>query len=309
MRATTRASRPDDRRRAAGRGRRRSARHGRAAPRPRGPARRGGCGDADCVRLRLGPDGLGVLDHHVVDDGWEHVDDDVRHCADRLRRDPGGDRRSVSGRRLERPRRPRRATVWCVRTSARASAARPAPPKACPSRSSSRWWTRARRARRRPAPRSTRGTATARAATSSTRRAVTDENYLRGVQVTGADGKVRFTSIYPGLLLGPVAARALRGVRGSRHGPGAGARRSPRRSSRSRRTSARPCIATSGYEQSVRNLAQVRHVGHTCSATTAPRTRSRPSAATSPTATPRCCSSACDAVRPSDPRTPAPVAP
>ena len=26
---------------------------------------------------------------------------------------------------------------------------------------------------------------------------VTDENYLRGVQVTGADGKVRFTSIYP----------------------------------------------------------------------------------------------------------------
>jgi len=26
---------------------------------------------------------------------------------------------------------------------------------------------------------------------------VTDENYLRGVQVTGADGTVRFTSIYP----------------------------------------------------------------------------------------------------------------
>ena len=56
--------------------------------------------------------------------------------------------------------------------------------------------------RRCPAPRSTCGTATARAATRCTPTAVADENYLRGVQETDADGSVEFTSIFPACYTG-----------------------------------------------------------------------------------------------------------
>ena len=41
---------------------------------------------------------------------------------------------------------------------------------------------------------------------------VTNQNYLRGVQEADANGAVSFTSIFPGLLLGPLAAHPLRGV-------------------------------------------------------------------------------------------------
>ena len=48
---------------------------------------------------------------------------------------------------------------------------------------------------------------------------VEDENFLRGVQIADADGKVNFTSDLPGLLRRPVAAHALRGLpgRGEHH--------------------------------------------------------------------------------------------
>ena len=41
---------------------------------------------------------------------------------------------------------------------------------------------------------------------------VQNENFLRGVQVADATGKVRFTSVFPGLLLRSLAARPLRGL-------------------------------------------------------------------------------------------------
>ena len=43
--------------------------------------------------------------------------------------------------------------------------------------------------------------------------AVADENYLRGVQETDADGWLEFTTHLPGLLRRPLAAHALRGLR------------------------------------------------------------------------------------------------
>ena len=52
-------------------------------------------------------------------------------------------------------------------------------------------------ARRSPGRRSTSGTATATAATRSTRQGVTDENYLRGVQEADATASSTFTSIFP----------------------------------------------------------------------------------------------------------------
>ena len=48
---------------------------------------------------------------------------------------------------------------------------------------------------------------------------VTEENYLRGVQVADAKGQVTFTSIFPACYIGPLAAHPLRGLRkpGRRH--------------------------------------------------------------------------------------------
>ena len=42
--------------------------------------------------------------------------------------------------------------------------------------------------------------------------AVEDENYLRGVQETDANGNVTFTTIFPAALLRPLAAHPLRGL-------------------------------------------------------------------------------------------------
>ena len=48
---------------------------------------------------------------------------------------------------------------------------------------------------------------------------ITQENYLRGVQETGSDGAVRFTSIFPAAYSGALAAHPLRGLPepGGRH--------------------------------------------------------------------------------------------
>ena len=82
------------------------------------------------------------------------------------------------------------------------------------------------------------------------------ENYLRGVQETDANGDVTFTSIFPAVLLGPLAAHPLRGVPEPRQGD---ERREQDRRPRSSRSPADACnavYATDGYSQSVRNLAQ-----------------------------------------------------
>ena len=71
---------------------------------------------------------------------------------------------------------------------------------------------RHRHRRRSPAPRSTSGTATARARYSLYSDGVTDENYLRGVQETDADGSRAVHHDLPGLLRRPLAAHALRGL-------------------------------------------------------------------------------------------------
>ena len=55
--------------------------------------------------------------------------------------------------------------------------------------------------RRSPAPRSTCGTATAKATTRSTRRPPS-ENYLRGVQEAADDGSLEFTTIFPACYAG-----------------------------------------------------------------------------------------------------------
>ena len=84
---------------------------------------------------------------------------------------------------------------------------------------------------------------------------VEDENYLRGVQEAGADGKVTVTSIFPACSSGrwphlhvEVSRRRRRGRRrpAARHLPvgAAGGR-------------LRECYATDGYSSRVRNLSQV----------------------------------------------------
>ena len=86
--------------------------------------------------------------------------------------------------------------AWCAATSAPASGRRRARPRgAADLRADGHRHGAA--ARRLPAPPCTSGTATARAATRCTRRASTDENYLRGVQEADADGKLTFTTIFP----------------------------------------------------------------------------------------------------------------
>ena len=66
-------------------------------------------------------------------------------------------------------------------------------------------------ASRSAASRSTCGTAPGRASTHVFPR-VENQNFLRGVQVADAGGSVRYTSVFPGLLLRALAARPLRGL-------------------------------------------------------------------------------------------------
>ena len=86
---------------------------------------------------------------------------------------------------------------------------------------------------------------------------VPDENYLRGVQETAADGTVTFTSIFPACYDGrwphihyevyPSLGAATRRRR----------TRSARRRSPCREETCDVVYATSGYEQSVRNIGRV----------------------------------------------------
>ena len=88
----------------------------------------------------------------------------------------------------------------------------------------------------------------------------------------------------PGGVLGTVAAHPLRGVpeRRRRRPPRKGCLPRPR--SPFRRTPAMPCTPPTGYEQSVRNLAQTSLTRTTCSATTVAFVNSRRSPAMSPAA-------------------------
>ena len=142
---------------------------------------------------------------------------------------------------------------------------------------------------------STSGTATARAATRSTAAGVENENYLRGVQETDANGTVTFTSIYPGVLLGSLAAHPLRGVRRmspppSRRGRSSRRARSPCPPRRATRSTPRP--ATS---RACATSRRSRCRATTCSATTAASTRSRRWRVRSPRATRRRSRSASEA--------------
>ena len=107
--------------------------------------------------------------------------------------------------------------------------------------------------RRSPATPSTSGTATATATTRCTR--LPDENYLRGVQETAADGTVTFTTIFPAATPGAGRTSTSRCTRASarRRAP---ATRSARRSSPSRgdvrrglrdeRATSRACATSAG---------------------------------------------------------------
>ena len=88
-------------------------------------------------------------------------------------------------------------------------------------------------------------------------RARPDENYLRGVQETDANGTGHVHQHLPGLLLGPLAPHPLRGL------PEPGRRHQQRGNKIATSQIALPedtckaVYATAGYEQSVANLSQV----------------------------------------------------
>ena len=83
---------------------------------------------------------------------------------------------------------------------------------------------------------------------------VADENYLRGVQETDADGTVAVHHDLPGLLRRPLAAHALRGLRVPRLGDVATPTSCAPPSWRSRRTPAEVYGIADGYDASVANL-------------------------------------------------------
>ena len=86
---------------------------------------------------------------------------------------------------------------------------------------------------------------------------VTDQNYLRGVQVADADGRVTLHQHLPGLLQRALAAHPLRGLPrpGRHHRPDERDRHVAGRAAAGR--PARPSTPRAGYEASVSNLAQV----------------------------------------------------
>ena len=85
----------------------------------------------------------------------------------------------------------------------------------------------------------------------------TNQNYLRGVQATDANGTVSFTSIYPGVLLGTVAAHPLRGLPEPERGDVGVEQESRRRRSRCRRRRPISCTQRRAIEQSITNLARI----------------------------------------------------
>ena len=133
-----------------------------------------------------------------------------------LRRHPRGDRGPLPGRRLQRARRarPERGRPQRHPVELRVSttvAGDPADDRADGP-------GRAPTAPRSPARRSTSGIATATGEYSLYSQAVTDENYLRGVQAADDERRRDVHEHLPGLLLGSLAAHPLRGLPEPGHG-------------------------------------------------------------------------------------------
>ena len=86
---------------------------------------------------------------------------------------------------------------------------------------------------------------------------VTNQNYLRGVQEADASGRVTFTTDLPGLLRRTVAAHSLRGVSRASSAATSVANKVATSQIALPKDACDLVYATSGYEASVRNLAQV----------------------------------------------------
>jgi protocatechuate 3,4-dioxygenase beta subunit len=87
-------------------------------------------------------------------------------------------------------------------------------------------------------------------------RAVADENYLRGVQASGADGTVTFTSVFPACYSGRWPHIHFEVYRSVDEATAAGQLLATSQVALPEATCA-AVYATTGYEQSVRNLARV----------------------------------------------------
>ena len=87
-------------------------------------------------------------------------------------------------------------------------------------------------------------------------RAVADENYLRGVQASGADGTVTFTSVFPACYSGRWPHIHFEVYRSVDEATAAGQLLATSQLALPEATCA-TVYATTGYEQSVRNLARV----------------------------------------------------
>jgi protocatechuate 3,4-dioxygenase beta subunit len=87
-------------------------------------------------------------------------------------------------------------------------------------------------------------------------RAVADENYLRGVQASGADGTVTFTSVFPACYSGRWPHIHFEVYRSVDEATAAGRLLATSQLALPEATCA-TVYATTGYEQSVRNLARV----------------------------------------------------
>jgi protocatechuate 3,4-dioxygenase beta subunit len=87
-------------------------------------------------------------------------------------------------------------------------------------------------------------------------RAVADENYLRGVQASGADGTVTFTSVFPACYSGRWPHIHFEVYRSVDEATAAGQLLATSQVALPEATCA-TVYATTGYEQSVRNLARV----------------------------------------------------
>jgi len=84
---------------------------------------------------------------------------------------------------------------------------------------------------------------------------VADENYLRGVQASGADGKVRFTSIYPGAYAGRWPHIHFEVYPSLDEATSSGSKMVTSQIALPE-DACKLVYATAGYEQSVQNLAQ-----------------------------------------------------
>ena len=178
------------------------------------------------------------------------------------RRDPRGDRRPVPGRRLERPERARPSPASCAATSRAASARASGMAEGVPLTLESRSSTSPTAARRRRAPPSTSGTATATAATRCTQGVDGRELPARRAGAD-ADGNVTFTTIFPACYSGRWPHMHFEVYPSLGRGDAARATSCAPRSSRSPRTRATRCTRPTGYEQSVHEpRAGRRWTGH-----------------------------------------------